>query len=844
MSSIRQLAGASTFGTPSLDMHDLGDETNKGNRRRSRTTDGDSFTLQRIASLSSSLIGNHHLNVAGDIMSLQTSGNTISSSSGNNSGGGFSTSYRRKKRSLSNPYAVGASSLSDDSVSSPKNISPRRSPQQSPQRADSQRLRAATWDAALKFSPLGVRKKKKANSFDNDDERFLSPPIAINTNDENDDSELDVILDKCDLFKLPSKYEMEMDDLSYSSHSGDEEEPAIAATPKANNLTIDMPFSENLDQTSDNNFVQRQSSNELSQKTLSTFGVDSHNGEDEEEAKVEEGDEVLYEAKKEQKQVSFAADGHDPILHQISYHTDISYMDGSISISERHRYASLSQEDQRKPTCMDKILNPCSWSLVGSYIVRTTPCFWCMKNLGVSATDRQIVIRLNILIVFFCLAQIASGLFLLSTALMGYQQSAREAADTKEYNEADKDKPIITQDLWSLTTFLYFLAGINFVLLIAAMLAQRAIRYVNLTKSVRYMWVLFWILPLQIFFSIGLFDYNQVMEVWTKHWWDDKSLSWFRELFCDEGTAQGKCMVPVLGGAKYENETEWCEKYFNATDCENIRDGAQYEFKVANYVYFTVNGIGALILAALMWVTLNVLQAIITLPIVQRSKESNIPLWLTFPIIGSYMIGYVLLFSETSIDEELESIKWTGTTYMVSGGSFTLLALVGLVLKCYPVLNTRQKKVKLSMIRFFLVLIILTITAVAVVFATSLFYSLNIVDLPLTKNSKIACLVDMDGSYYCTIPLYSKIACLLDMDGSCTGCDSHVEVCPEWSKDDDALCDEVCPEWSKDDVERVLQTITKQSATIAAIFLVYALATLKYGFVLFRHVSRYQIEYV
>ena len=95
-----------------------------------------------------------------------------------------------------------------------------------------------------------------------------------------------------------------------------------------------------------------------------------------------------------------------------------------------------------------------------------------------------------------------------------------------------------------------------------------------------------------------------------------------------------------------------------------------------------------------MWVTLNVLQAIITLPIVQRSKESNIPLWLTFPVIGSYMIGYVFLFSEASIDEVLEDIRWMGITYMVSGGSFTLLALVGLVLKCYPVLNTRQNPSK------------------------------------------------------------------------------------------------------------------------------------------------------
>jgi hypothetical protein len=72
---------------------------------------------------------------------------------------------------------------------------------------------------------------------------------------------------------------------------------------------------------------------------------------------------------------------------------------------------------------------------------------------------------------------------------------------------------------------------------------------------------------------------------------------------------------------------------------------------------------------------------------------------------------------------------------------------------------------------------------------------------------------------------------MLDSGGSCTGCDSPY---PE----------DVCPEWSEADVTRVLKTIMKQSATVAAIFLVYALTTLRYGFLLLKHVSSYQIDYV
>ena len=43
---------------------------------------------------------------------------------------------------------------------------------------------------------------------------------------------------------------------------------------------------------------------------------------------------------------------------------------------------------------------------------------------------------------------------------------------------------------------------------------------------------------------------------------------------------------------------------------------------------------------------------------------------------------------------------------------------------------------------------------------------------------------------------------------------------------------------------RIFQTTMKQSATVAAIFLVYAMITLRYGLLLFQYVSQYKIEYV
>jgi hypothetical protein len=516
MSSIRQLAGASTFGTPSIGIHNLGDETNNnnfiGNRRRSRTTDGDSFALHRGTSISTSLSGSHNFNVAGDIIlaSSQISSNSgvgVGDGSISGGGGGFPTPFRRKKRSSLNfPYFF-EGTLSNDSLSvSPEKTKPKLLPRN--------RGRASTWDTTMKFSPLA--RIKKTASFEKNEEPGIGPSDAA----ADIKSEDGIELPERDLYKLSLEYEL--DDVSYSSHSGDDEEQPVTQTPKANNLTT-FPSSEavkrfqetdDLDQTPDINptFAKKTSSLESSGMSLSSLGANSHA--DEDDAKVEE-DKVAVEAKKERK-VSFAL-GHDPVIHQLSYLTS-SFMDESINTTERRKHFG-SQPKQEQKSFIGKIFNPCmclSWSLIGTYIIRTAPCFWCMKKVGVSATDRQIVIRLNILIVVFCLVQIASGLFVLTTALIGKYQSFH--ATTNSYDEKVNVKPLVSQDLWSLTTFVYFLGGINFILLIAATLAQRAIRYVNLAKSVRYMWTLFWILPLQIFFMIGLFDYNQIMEVWAKHW--------------------------------------------------------------------------------------------------------------------------------------------------------------------------------------------------------------------------------------------------------------------------------------------------------------------------------------
>ena len=158
----------------------------------------------------------------------------------------------------------------------------------------------------------------------------------------------------------------------------------------------------------------------------------------------------------------------------------------------------------------------------------------------------------------------------------------------------------------------------------------------------------------------------------------------------------GECMVPILGGVNYTTEQEWCLKEYNATNCGQIRDDAQKNYNTFSRIFYTSNGIWACLLVALMWCILCILQAIITVPIVQRSKESNIPLWLTLPIVGCYTLGYFLGFYlkayRKDAFEHLQDIEWISFAYLGSGGAFTLAGetigcsiaytLTGSVIRC------------------------------------------------------------------------------------------------------------------------------------------------------------------
>lgn len=131
--------------------------------------------------------------------------------------------------------------------------------------------------------------------------------------------------------------------------------------------------------------------------------------------------------------------------------------------------------------------------------------------------------------------QVAFGLFHFITVLLGFIRDPVIGGDASEGNGAsayrEDRSPMFTLNLWSLDLFVYVLSLFGVILLVACLFAQKAIRNVNLGGNMRFMWVLLWLLPFQIFCGIGLFDYYSVNYVTTRHSWSSPAMLWVRNLY-------------------------------------------------------------------------------------------------------------------------------------------------------------------------------------------------------------------------------------------------------------------------------------------------------------------------
>ncbi len=167
--------------------------------------------------------------------------------------------------------------------------------------------------------------------------------------------------------------------------------------------------------------------------------------------------------------------------------------------------------------------------------------------------------------------------------------------------------------------------------------------------------------------------------------------------------------------------------------------------------------------------TVNTLERIISKPIVQKSRESNVPAWLTLPTIGCVGVGVILLYSNTSVLRKGDSnSSWIAFIYLITGGLFLLAAALGWYISAFSILNSRDKRSKHVAVILFIMVTFGAALFLTVVFISSIFISVNLVNVSFSDSER------------------AKIACTIDQGQSCTGCNFTASDlrCDEWTADD------------------------------------------------------------
>lgn len=437
---------------------------------------------------------------------------------------------------------------------------------------------------------------------------------------------------------------------------------------------------------------------------------------------------------------------------------------------------------------------------ISNLVIHVMPCFWCMRGqaAGTLTTDRLVLLRLNILCALFTSIPIGSATLLFLAMLIPNILNNTRAIDINMEG--------LSPNFWSINGNIFFLGILGSLLLLVNIFSIRIIQTVNMVGAIRYFWVMICILPAQIYLALSLYGSYDVTKIWIIHWWDTPALSWFRNYFCEMGTAETLCKSDTIGS---------CNEVYNATDCAVIREEAQEKMLFSMQLFYYSNAVWGILLVGLLILIVSTLDRIITRPIVHKSLQTNIPAWFLIPMCSGVFIGAIFRYSPSSlVSERVNSEnRWMGTAYLICSGLFLLAAILGWFISQSPILNARSKQRKHSCILLFMALILISVILLIYVLITSIYYSFRLVKNDLTEDQRGA------------------LACAAGTTETCTNC-NDLESGP------------VCPQWTLDQVTRVLQAQVRQIITLAGMFLLYAISSIRFGFIMRKHLILYEIDYV
>lgn len=271
----------------------------------------------------------------------------------------------------------------------------------------------------------------------------------------------------------------------------------------------------------------------------------------------------------------------------------------------------------------------------------------------IALTDRGVLYRLTILCSIFAAGQVLFGIYL--SMIYVVIPDCQSSTCTQSY----------IPNLWNPLNAVLGLTIIGLLLFGASLNALKIIRDVDILGALRYYWVLQWICPFEALFVFNLFDYHQVTKIFVKHWWHTEAFAWFRDQFCFDDDFLSATESTENQTASFPDANITLDEFCicNATtnflvngSCYKTQEEAIDEMTVYSTIFFTTNFVWGLVFVIVLFLTTQMLEFIIGVQLVQKSKERNLSFWLTLPITACFFSGYA--FIGVNFDDTVEELKW------------------------------------------------------------------------------------------------------------------------------------------------------------------------------------------
>eukprot|EP01038_Epipyxis_sp_PR26KG_P011503 gene11503-15409_t len=246
------------------------------------------------------------------------------------------------------------------------------------------------------------------------------------------------------------------------------------------------------------------------------------------------------------------------------------------------------------------------------------------------------------------------------------------------------------------TLFLgWFWLGLSVVgccLIFTSLLGMRGAHLVSIELLLSYFWtVILCVAPFMISL-FGCFNFYFFLEIWLSHQWEVANFSHMRKIFCESGTAQSACRIPLVELSN--SSSTWCTQHYNnqtMTACVSIRDRAFTSAVKNGELLLIIQSVIGLMCLLLIALSIYISYRILTSPVLTQSMNDVINYFLTVPIAGCFSIATYMWW----IQFQLKKFAWLPQLILGIGVAQVVALPLGIIsgrlksrflLSCYIVL--------------------------------------------------------------------------------------------------------------------------------------------------------------